>query len=98
MIPMTIAELAAAAGAELVGVADPDVVVSQLTADSRQVGAGSLFVALPGERVDGRDFVPGALATGAVAALTATAVPGSPSAEESCSGCAFQMVQRSPPA
>ena len=75
MIPMTIAEVAAAAGAQLVGVADPEVVVSRLTADSRQVGAGSLFVALPGERVDGRDFVPTALAAGAVAALTTTRCP-----------------------
>jgi UDP-N-acetylmuramoyl-tripeptide--D-alanyl-D-alanine ligase len=78
MIPMTIAELAAAAGAELIGVPDPDVVVRQLTADSRQVEPGSLFVALPGERVDGRDFVPGAVAAGAVAALTASPLPGAP--------------------
>ena len=78
MIPMTIAELAAAAEAELVGVADPDVVVQRLTADSREVEAGSLFVALPGERVDGRDFVPGAVRAGAVAALTAAPVPGAP--------------------
>ncbi len=37
--------------------------------DSRRVTAGSLFVALPGERVDGHVFVEDALRAGAVAAL-----------------------------
>ena len=42
----------------------PDVVV-----DSRLATPGSLFVALPGERVDGHDFVATAAAAGAAAAL-----------------------------
>ncbi|WP_439105694.1 UDP-N-acetylmuramoyl-tripeptide--D-alanyl-D-alanine ligase [Congregibacter sp.] len=37
--------------------------------DSRQVGPGDLFVALPGERVDGHDFIDAAVAQGATAAL-----------------------------
>jgi UDP-N-acetylmuramoyl-tripeptide--D-alanyl-D-alanine ligase len=37
--------------------------------DSRRVEPGDLFVALPGERVDGHDFVAAALAKGAAAAL-----------------------------
>lgn len=37
--------------------------------DSRQARPGDLFVALPGERVDGNDFVDDALARGAAAAL-----------------------------
>lgn len=37
--------------------------------DSRQADAGALFVALPGERVDGHDFVAAAAAAGAGAAL-----------------------------
>ena len=78
MIPLTIAELAAASGAEPTGPVDPNRVVRKITADSRQVGPDSLFVALPGERVDGRDFVPAAVAAGAAAALTATSVPGAP--------------------
>ena len=37
--------------------------------DSRDVAPGDLFVALPGERVDGHDYVAGALAEGAAAAM-----------------------------
>lgn len=43
--------------------------ISGLTADSRQVAEGYLFAALPGSRVDGRDFIPQALAQGAAAVL-----------------------------
>ena len=43
--------------------------ISGLTADSRQVAAGYLFAALPGSQADGRDFIPQALAGGAVAVL-----------------------------
>jgi UDP-N-acetylmuramoyl-L-alanyl-D-glutamate--2,6-diaminopimelate ligase len=46
-----------------------EVEVSGLTADSRQVAAGYLFAALPGSRVDGRDFIPQALDKGAAAVL-----------------------------
>ena len=35
--------------------------IGSVTADSRTVGPGSLFVALPGDRADGHDFVPGAM-------------------------------------
>lgn len=51
------------------GVAGPDVVI-----DSRGVTPGALFVALPGERVDGHDFVEAARAAGAGAALVAREV------------------------
>jgi len=43
--------------------------VTGLTADSRRVRAGDLFVALPGSRADGRDFINEAVAKGAVAVL-----------------------------
>lgn len=50
---------------------DPDVpMIVDLTEDSRQVGPGSLFVARRGGRFDGRAFVDGAIAAGAVAILT----------------------------
>lgn len=42
--------------------------------DSRTVAPGSLFVALPGERVDGHRFVADALRAGAVAALVSSPV------------------------
>ena len=45
--------------------------VTSVAIDSRSVGPGDLFVALPGERSDGHRFVPDALAGGAVAAMVA---------------------------
>jgi UDP-N-acetylmuramoyl-tripeptide--D-alanyl-D-alanine ligase len=45
--------------------------------DSRLVRPGNLFVALPGERTDGHDHVPGAVAAGA-AALLVTRPPAAP--------------------
>ena len=46
-----------------------DVEIAGLTADSRAVAPGFLFAALVGTKADGRDFVPAALAQGAVAIL-----------------------------
>jgi UDP-N-acetylmuramoyl-tripeptide--D-alanyl-D-alanine ligase len=76
MIPLRVAEIAAVLGAELVGPGDLEAVVTGVTADSRTVQAGALFVALSGERADGHRFVPGAADQGAVAALTSRAVEG----------------------
>ena len=42
--------------------------------DSRLVEPGNLFVALPGEHVDGHDFVPAALAAGAAGVLVSRPV------------------------
>ncbi len=50
-----------------VSAARRDVEVEHLTCDSRQVRPGSLFVAVPGEQVDGHGFVRQAVAAGAVA-------------------------------
>jgi UDP-N-acetylmuramoyl-L-alanyl-D-glutamate--2,6-diaminopimelate ligase len=47
----------------------PDVEVSLVTADSRQVKPGALFVAVPGARSDGHDFASAAARAGAVAVL-----------------------------
>ncbi len=47
----------------------PDPEITGLTADSRQVTAGSLFVAVPGEYFDGRRFIADALARGAAAVV-----------------------------
>jgi UDP-N-acetylmuramoyl-L-alanyl-D-glutamate--2,6-diaminopimelate ligase len=43
--------------------------VRGITADSRKVAPGFVFAALPGERVDGRDFIADAVARGASAVL-----------------------------
>ncbi len=47
----------------------PRAPIGEVTADSREAGAGSLFVALPGERVDGADFLGEAFRNGALAAV-----------------------------
>lgn len=78
MREMTVAEVAVLCGAGLVG--DPSVMVGpDVVIDSRAATAGSLFVALPGERVDGHSFIDRAVAAGAVAVLctreVSTAVP-----------------------
>lgn len=46
-----------------------DATFDRVSIDARQVQAGGLFVALPGSRVDGHDFIAQARANGAVAAL-----------------------------
>ncbi len=47
--------------------ADPE--ITGLTADSRAVGSGFLFAALPGEKADGAQFIPQAEKKGAAAVL-----------------------------
>jgi UDP-N-acetylmuramoyl-L-alanyl-D-glutamate--2,6-diaminopimelate ligase len=47
----------------------PDAEVSLVTADSRKVKPGALFVAVPGTRADGAAFAPAAARAGAVAVL-----------------------------
>ncbi|MEZ4898362.1 MAG: UDP-N-acetylmuramoyl-L-alanyl-D-glutamate--2,6-diaminopimelate ligase [Saprospiraceae bacterium] len=50
-----------------VGAPDPD--IRDIKLDSRQVAPGSLFVAMPGTRVDGHQYIERAIASGAVAVL-----------------------------
>lgn len=47
----------------------PSLVIAEAAIDSRQVVAGSMFVAIPGERVDGHNFVTQAFEAGATLAL-----------------------------
>ena len=44
-------------------------VITEAAIDSRQVIAGALFVAIPGEHVDGHDFIDAAFKRGASFAL-----------------------------
>jgi UDP-N-acetylmuramoyl-tripeptide--D-alanyl-D-alanine ligase len=70
MIKLTLAQVVEATGGVLSGDADPATVVTgSVEFDSRQVAAGGLFLALPGDRVDGHDYAGVAIAAGAVAVL-----------------------------
>ena len=70
MIPLTLAEVAQATGGTLYDVPDPQALVGgPVVRDSRQVGPGTLFAAIVGERVDGHDYAAGAVERGAVAVL-----------------------------
>ncbi|AKK11462.1 UDP-N-acetylmuramoyl-tripeptide--D-alanyl-D-alanine ligase [Corynebacterium uterequi] len=72
MITLSIAEIAEITGGRLAGGADPDAVVTRFVEfDSRKITPGGLFVALPGERVDGHRFAASAVEQGAVAVLAA---------------------------
>ena len=78
MIDMTLARIAEITGGRLSPEADPDARVTGFVEfDSRKIGPGGLFVAFPGARVDGHDYVDKAAQAGAVAALTTKEV-GSP--------------------
>lgn len=66
MIAMTIAEIAAATGAQLLRAPDENVVITGLThTDSRDVTAGDVFVCKPGEFTDGHVFAADVVAAGA---------------------------------
>jgi UDP-N-acetylmuramoyl-tripeptide--D-alanyl-D-alanine ligase len=54
-----------------------ETVITEAAVDSRQVIPGSMFVAIPGERVDGHDFVADAFQRGASLALIEHELPGS---------------------
>jgi UDP-N-acetylmuramoyl-L-alanyl-D-glutamate--2,6-diaminopimelate ligase len=67
--------------ARAVGVGlDDDRPVSGITHDSRRVRPGDLFVALPGTKLDGAQYVADAIARGAVAVCVDTAAARTPSA------------------
>ena len=75
MIPLTLAQVAAAVDGTLADTPDPAVrVTGDVELDSRRIGPGGLFVALAGERVDGHEHAAAAVAAGAVGVLAARPV------------------------
>ena len=62
--------------------------------DSRRIGPNMLFVALPGKRVDGNDFLTDAFARGAVAALCERIDPDSPAGRQVVTPNALAAFQR----
>ncbi len=78
MIPLSIAQITEITGGLADHVPDPAAVVTgPVVIDSRQVSAGALFAALPGEHADGHDFAIDAMAAGAAVVLASrpTGVP-----------------------
>jgi UDP-N-acetylmuramoyl-tripeptide--D-alanyl-D-alanine ligase len=76
MIPLRAGEIAALTGGQLVG-GDADLVIpGPVLIDSRQAGAGSLFVCLVGDHTDGHEYVGDALRRGAALSLAARPVDG----------------------
>ena len=70
MIALTAAQIAEAVSGTLSATLDPATVLAHVTPDSREVTAeGTLYVAKPGERADGHDFIDAALGAGAAAVL-----------------------------
>ena len=55
--------------------AEAAIEIIAVTADSRRVAPGSLFVAIDGLRARGAEFAPGAVAAGAVAVVSEVAIP-----------------------
>jgi UDP-N-acetylmuramoyl-tripeptide--D-alanyl-D-alanine ligase len=78
VIPVSCGEIGDAVGGELVGVDPSAVVDGAVVIDSRAAGPGGLFVALPGERVDGHDYVGTATEAGVTVSLVTRAIDGCP--------------------
>lgn len=79
MIAMTLAQVAAAIGADVPVGLDPaaaSVPVRSVEFDTRRIRPGALFVALRGERADGHDLAAAAAAAGAVAVLGSASIEG----------------------
>ena len=70
MKPFTLSEIAAACGGKYVGSEEmKSTAITSVERDSRQIKPGSLFLAIPGERVDGHDFIQKCYDSGAVCAV-----------------------------
>lgn len=78
MIDLTVAEVADIVGGRLADITPEEAASRRITGtvefDSRAVGPGGLFLALPGARSDGHDFAVGAVRAGAAAVLAARPV------------------------
>jgi len=75
MNPLTVAEIAELSNGKVSQLADPITLVrGPVVADSRLVVPGALFVAIPGERVDGHDYAGQAIADGARVVLASRPV------------------------
>ncbi len=71
-----------------------DTEIQGLKTNSHACGAGDLFIGMPGTRVDGGDFWPSAIASGAVAAvISPQAIQKHPPTPEACVIAAEDMIK-----
>ncbi|HEY1575124.1 MAG TPA: UDP-N-acetylmuramoyl-tripeptide--D-alanyl-D-alanine ligase [Pseudonocardiaceae bacterium] len=75
MLKLTLADVAAAVGGRLHRAGGAELITGGVEFDSRALTSGDLFVAVPGERVDGHDFAEAAIRAGAVGVLAARELP-----------------------
>ncbi|MEP6760331.1 MAG: UDP-N-acetylmuramoyl-tripeptide--D-alanyl-D-alanine ligase [Sporichthyaceae bacterium] len=76
MIPLTLAEVVAAAGGVLHDADPAAMVTGPVVIDSRLAVPGSLFVAIKGEHADGHEHAAAAVRSGAIAVLAARSLGG----------------------
>ena len=78
MIPLSVARIAEIVGGELADITPAEaaerIVTGTVEFDSRAIGPGGLFLALPGAHTDGHDFAAAAVGAGAAAVLAARPV------------------------
>lgn len=102
MIELTVAQIADIVGGTLSDISPQDAAQRHVTGtvefDSRAVGPGGLFLALPGARSDGHDHAGAAVAAGAVAVLAArpVGVPAIVVAPEGASGSRAGVLEHDP--
>ena len=87
-----VSDIAGLVGGQALALAADGSLATGLAWDSREVRAGDLFVALPGERVDGYDFIGAALKAGAVCVLAQRAADASLLELLASHGAAFVRV------
>ena len=75
MMPMTVGEIAAAVDGTLHGPADA-LITASVETDSREVGHGSVFIAMPGAETDGHRFIDKAIDAGSALVIAEREVEG----------------------